>query len=534
MLTAWFNRQSIRLRIFIPFLLISLITSFLFTVYGFMQSNAAIVHEIDRRLLISALTMKLILPEDYFERVTGPGSIPETEHWHHTKNLETFLRHVGAKYLYALHRRDGRYYFVASADMTEPFWSEYRNPAPNIAEVEALNAVHISTTADPDYGLLRSVVLPHRDREGRRFIIGADIEASEVALLKRRAFLNFLTMGAISFGLAVLFSYLVSATITRPLALLSAFTRRLCAGGFSADIRLDPALIPDRADTGSENALLARDIHHMQDALADHIRQLEITRSAREQAESELRIAGQIQTTFLPPAWHPGRGGAAWDLAAFMKTAKQAGGDLYDYFALDGDRLCLAIGDVSGKGMPAALFMAITVALLRAAAKTVPDPVAIMSKINADIADRNDSCTFVTLFVGILNLRTGVLEYCNGGHNPARLKRADGTVLPMPVSANCVVGVMEKARFVSERMTLHPGELLLFYTDGVTEAVSADGGMFGEARLDQFLADLPMETPTEQVARGLTACLDAFADGCEQADDITLLALRWRQPERQP
>ena len=528
MLTRWFNRQSIRLRIFIPFLLISLITSFIFTLYGFLQSNSAIVSEIDRRLLISALTMQLILPADYFDRISAPGSIAEKEHWTHTRNLETFIKNVGAKYLYALYRQDGHYYFVASADMTVPFWTEYEKPAPNIYEVEKLKAVYISTTQDPDYGLLRSVVLPYTDRNGRTYIIGADIEASEVTLLKRRAFFNFLLMGSASFALAVLFSYVVSYTITKPIKALSEFTRRLCTGGFADTIRLSPEMVAAGATTRSENALLAVDINRMQDELAEHLRQLVLSQSARERAESELRIAGEIQTTFLPPPFAATQFGGAIQLHAFMKTAKQAGGDLYDYFSLDEDHLCIAIGDVSGKGMPAAIFMSVVVVLLRSAAKASRNPVDIVAKLNAELAERNESCTFVTLFVGILNVRTGTLSFCNGGHNPARIRHRDGTLLPMRVACNCVVGVMDQARFAGEQLTVQPGDLLYFYTDGVTEAISEAETFYGEERLDRLLLSLPVGATTQCVNDTIAADLDAFAGKREQADDITMLSLRYR------
>lgn len=528
MLMPWFNRQSIRLRIFIPFLLISLITSFIFTVYGFMQSNAAIVNEIDRRLLICSYTMRLILPEDYFDRITGPGSIAEQEHMDNTHDLEAFLNNVGAKYLYAIYRHEGRYYFVASADPTTPFWTEYENPAPNIFEVEKMKSVHISTTDDPDYGLLRSVVIPYRDRQGREYIIGADIEAAEVAALKRRAFINFLMMGSLSFALAVIFSYLVSFTITKPLALLSSFTRRLCDGGFANDIRLAPEIISSRDGTKSESTLLAFDINRMQDELATHIEQLKLTQSARERAESELRIAGQIQSTFLPPPFKPATFGGAIALHAFMKTAKQAGGDLYDYFQLDDDHLCFSIGDVSGKGMPAAIFMSIVVVLMRAAAKTTYDPAAMVAKINADLAEGNDSCTFVTLFVGVLNVRTGVLNFCNGGHNPARIRHVDGHLEAMDSACNCVVGVMDDATFKAEALVIKPGDLLYFYTDGVTEAIAEDDSFYGEERLDALLRSQPLDSTVAHVNQVVATDVETFAGRHEQADDITMLSLRYQ------
>lgn len=527
---AWYRRQSVRRKIFIPFFAITLLSSSLFTVYGFMQNTRAIVHEIDKRLLIAALTMEQLLPPNYFDRVKGPDSIGETEHWENTERLETFLENVGGTYLYALYRHEGRYYFVASAAMDTGYWVEYEKPAPNIFEIERNWAVNVSTTDDPEYGLLRSVVIPHTDSEGRRFIIGADIHAYEVEAMKRRAFLNFFLMGSASFLLAVLFSYAASCSITRPLTRLSNFTRRLVDSGFSSSIRLDESLFPDQNQTRAETAILAYDFEQMHRNLEEHIEQLKLTQSARERAESELRIAGRIQETFLPEPFDPKGFGGRVDLHAGMKTAKQAGGDLYDYFALDEHRLFFALGDVSGKGVPAAMFMSAVVVLLRSAAKQLQDPPEILRRVNEDLADRNESCTFVTLIIGVLDTRTGEVVYANGGHNPPRLLGADGAVSPVPVQTNMVVGAMAGRTFAREHLVLGPGEALFLYTDGVTEAMDEQEGFYGEPRMDHWLSSMPPGVSAEALVRGIGAEVATFSGAQEQADDITVMALRFRAP----
>ncbi len=529
-LLAWYRRQTVRRKIFLPFFAITLLSSTLFTVYGFLQNTRAIENEIDKRLLIAAYTMPQLLPENYFDRVQDPRSIPEAEHWANTRRLCTFLERVGGTYLYALHQVSNRYYFVASAATDTTYWAEYTNPAPNIYEVQKTWDINISTTPDPDWGLLRSVVMGHKDSSGRRFILGADIRASEVMALKRRAFLNFFMMGAASFLLAILFSYAASCSITRPLVRLSSFTRRLVESGFSASTRLDPALFPDGNRTGAETAVLAYDFDRMQANLAEHIEQLKLTQSARERAESELRIAGQIQETFLPGPFVPAEFGGRVQLHASMKTAKQAGGDLFDYFPLDDSHLFFAIGDVSGKGMPAAMFMSAVVVLLRASAKLLRDPSEILRRVNADLADRNESCTFVTLLVGVLDTRTGEVVYANGGHNPSRRLAADGSVSAVPVKTNVVVGVMEGKSFARETLVLRPGEALFLYTDGVTEAIDDAHALYGEERMDRRLSSLPPGASVQELLRSIAADVAAFSGSQDQADDITMLALRYEGP----
>ena len=525
-LQAWYRRQTVRRKIFIPFFAITLFSSTLFTLYGFIQNVRAIENEIDKRLLIAALTMPQLLPENYFDRVVAPDSIGADEHWANTRRLCAFLDNVGGTYLYALHQESNRYYFVASAATDTMYWAEYTNPAPNIYAVQKNWEVDISTTPDPDWGLLRSVVMGHKDSAGRRFSLGADIHAYEVAALKRRAFLNFFMMGFASFLLAVVFSYVASYTITQPLIRLSSFTRRLVEGGFSSSIRLDEALFPDGNQTKAETAILAFDFDRMQANLAEHLAQLKITQSARERAESELRIAGQIQETFLPGPLDPAVFGGRVQLHALMKTAKQAGGDLFDYFPLDDERLFFAIGDVSGKGMPAAMFMSAVVVLLRSAAKQWRDPAEILRRVNDDLAIRNESCTFVTLFAGIFDVRTGEVVFANGGHNPPRRRTAAGEISAVPAKTNMVVGAMGGRTFARETLALRPGEALILYTDGVTEAFDEADALYGEERMDRCLSALPAEAPAAEVVRGLVADVAAFSGAREQSDDITLLVLR--------
>ena len=533
-LLCWYRRRKVLWKIFIPFFAITLLSSTLFTVYGFFQNMRAIENEIDKRLLIAAMTMPQLLPEDYFDRVVAPDSIGADEHWANTRRLCTFLKNVGGTYLYALHQESNRYYFVASAATDTAYWVQYTNPAPNIYEVQKTWEPNISTTPDPDWGLLRSVVMGHKDAAGRRFILGADIHAYEVVALKRRAFLNFFIMGSASFLLAVVFSYVASYTITQPLIRLSNFTRRLVESDFSAATRLDPALFPDGNQTKAETAILAFDFDRMQSNLAEHIVQLKVTQSARERAESELRIAGQIQETFLPGPFDPAEVGGHVQLQAFMKTAKQAGGDLFDYFALDDAHLFFAIGDVSGKGMPAAMFMSAVVVLLRSAAKQWRDPAEILRRVNDDLAIRNESCTFVTLFAGILDVRTGETVFANGGHNPPRLRTAAGTVAAVPTKTNMVVGALDGRTFARESLTLRPGDTLVLYTDGVTEAFDEVDRLYGEERLDRRLAAQPADASAAEILQGVGADVAAFAGTREQSDDITMLVLRYEPAGTKP
>ena len=162
------------------------------------------------------------------------------------------------------------------------------------------------------------------------------------------------------------------------------------------------------------------------------------------------------------------------------------GGDFYDFFFIDDDHLCFAVGDVSGKGVPASLFMAVTKTLFKATAGNGGTPGEILARLNAEICRDNESCMFVTLFCGILNIRTGQVDYSNGGHNlPYYLHH--GGVSPLENAGGRALGVVEQSPYASGRMVLGPGEALLLYTDGVTEAMDPSETLYSDQRLEQFL-----------------------------------------------
>jgi phosphoserine phosphatase RsbU/P len=206
-----------------------------------------------------------------------------------------------------------------------------------------------------------------------------------------------------------------------------------------------------------------------------------------------------------------------------MRPAREVGGDFYDFFTIDGNRLVMVIGDVSGKGVPASLFMAMTRTVIRLVARQDDDLAAGIGRANALLSADNDSAMFVTLFYGVLDLASGRLTYCNCGHNPPQVLRGDGGSEGLPLTG-LPLGVLEEADYATRTVDLAPGDRLFLYTDGVTEANDAEGGEFGEARLSAALDALRDAAPSDMVD-GIVRRVDAFAAGAPQADDITCLAL---------
>jgi phosphoserine phosphatase RsbU/P len=225
----------------------------------------------------------------------------------------------------------------------------------------------------------------------------------------------------------------------------------------------------------------------------------------------------------LPPPLPATSCGGRIALHAAMRPAREVGGDFYDFFTIDGNRLVMVIGDVSGKGVPASLFMAMTRTVIRLVARQDDDLAAGIGRANALLSADNDSAMFVTLFYGVLDLASGRLTYCNCGHNPPQVLRGDGGSEGLPLTG-LPLGVLEEADYATRTVDLAPGDRLFLYTDGVTEANDAEGGEFGEARLSAALDALRDAAPSDMVD-GIVRRVDAFAAGAPQADDITCLAL---------
>jgi len=248
----------------------------------------------------------------------------------------------------------------------------------------------------------------------------------------------------------------------------------------------------------------------------------------KERLEEGLKLAHDIQMSMLPKTFPPFPERRDLDIFAAITPAKKVGGDFYDFFFLDENRLCFAIGDVSGKGVPAALFMAVVKTLFKAIAGRVQNPGEILSTVNREICRDNDSQMFTTLFCGILDTRTGEIRYSNGGHNPPyHLSRAG--VQQVPKTGGRVLGLLEETTYAGSRLVLGPGETLLLYTDGVTEALDPAEQFFSERRLESILTQITFASAREQIEH-LTREITLFAAGAEQADDITTLAIRFLGP----
>lgn len=248
---------------------------------------------------------------------------------------------------------------------------------------------------------------------------------------------------------------------------------------------------------------------------------------------SELKVASSIQMALIPKLYPAFPERKELDVCGFLKPAKSVGGDLYDYFVRD-NKLFFCIGDVSGKGIPASLFMTVIVALFRNISLRSEDPAEILSSLNGTLSQNNEYSMFCTMFLGVLDLKTGDLEYCNGGHNPPIIKRLTADVNPeinyMEVKRNLAVGLIEGFEFEGESTHLEPEEAIFLYTDGVTEAENNNHELFGEKATIEALAKARSnkKISAKDVIDQMYNSIEAHAHNTEQSDDITMLIVKYK------
>jgi Serine phosphatase RsbU, regulator of sigma subunit len=257
------------------------------------------------------------------------------------------------------------------------------------------------------------------------------------------------------------------------------------------------------------------------------IRKLQHTTSAKEQIESELRIARDIQMGMIPKIFPPFPEREEIDLYAVLHPAKEVGGDLYDYL-IENNTFHFVIGDVSGKGVPASLLMAVTRSLFRSVVLRVDAPAAVMHSLNASISENNESNMFVTLFIGALDLKTGHLRFCNAGHNPPVLINPKGECTCLDVLSNIPVGVMEGYAYQEQSLTLADSSTLVLYTDGVTEAENVHHNLYGEEPFLKILTRHSKDQPREMVDTVISNIKNFVGDN-EPSDDITLLIIKYEK-----
>ena len=385
----------------------------------------------------------------------------------------------------------------------------------------------ILITKNEEYGYLASAYVAILDSAGEPVALASvdvsmDMIDEQISDFVGLALL--ITCGVLLLAGALYYFY-IRRILIRPLGLLHQAARDLAEnqmddlGKFTLDIH-----------TGDEIEDLAGSFQYMTRELDEYIRNLAQVTSEKERIGAELHVATQIQADMLPRIFPPFPERGEFDIYATMTPAKEVGGDFYDFFLIDRDHLAVVIADVSGKGVPAALFMVIAKTLIKNHTQAGREPEEVFTVVNNQLCGNNEAGMFVTAFLGVLEISTGRFTYVNAGHNPPLVSLGGKAYDWLPVRRGFVLAGMEDIRYRQQEIVFQPGDSLLLYTDGVTEALDPRQELYSEKRLRDFMnSGVLTDRPLAEQLRLLHADIEAFAAGAEQADDITMLLLQIKQ-----
>lgn len=336
-----------------------------------------------------------------------------------------------------------------------------------------------------------------------------------------RVIVFFIAVLAVIILSGCIFGTLFARKLTEPIRTLTEEVAKLDGGNLDYRIRLR---------TGDEIEDLGHAFNGMTEQLQNYMENLASITAEKERIRTEIQVASHLQADMLPEAEGAFDDRDEFDLAASMTPAKGVGGDFYDFFLLDENRLALVMADVSGKGVPAALFMVVSRTLIRSRLMTVKnegDELAYMAEeINRSLCDNNKNGMFVTAWIGVLDITTGEVAYINAGHCRPLLRRKNGSCEYDDMLGGLVFAGMEDATYRQGSLRLRQGDTLLLYTDGVTEATSKQQQLYGEERLLRTIADTGSVTP-EELLQELWKDVDEFQKDAAQFDDITMLAVTY-------
>jgi len=352
-----------------------------------------------------------------------------------------------------------------------------------------------------DKGWLFSVYIPARE-------IFAEIEARNH---------RFSLIIGISFIFLLLMAYcLISRLVNRPLRKLTSEVAELGGGNLDKQIKI---LSKD------EIGMLASAFNKMTVDLKASIERSALQQAEKERIGAELNVAAKIQASMLPRTFPAFSDRPEFDIYAGMQPAREVGGDFYDFFLIDKDKLAVVMADVSGKGMPAALFMVIAKTLIKSNAQNGKSPKEVFEAVNNLLCENNEACMFVTAFLGYLDIPDGTFTFVNAGHNPPLLS-SGGRFEWLKTRSGFVLAGMEDMFYTQGEIIMQPGDELFLYTDGITEAENDSQELFGEPRLLDAVNKYP-DSPPKEFIMSLKREVDGFVRGAEQADDVTMLALRY-------
>ena len=377
---------------------------------------------------------------------------------------------------------------------------------------------------ESQYGYLTSSCLPIKDSAGETVaLLFVDTDMKIILSTLRRYVFNMMTMAVILLGIfSILHWYFTNKGLIKPLRLIEKNVMNFALN----NAQNDNTLVDIRSNDELEE--LAASINKMENDIAFYINDIRLITAEKERIGAELDVARRIQADMLPGLFPPYPDRKEFDIYASMTPAKEVGGDFYDFFFIDEDHIAMVIADVSGKGVPAALFMVIAKTLIKYRTITggTLSPAEILADVNNRLCERNEEGFFVTVWLGIVQISTGKGVAANAGHEHPVIKRGDGEYRYSIYKHSPAVAAMENISFKEHEFELAPGDRLFVYTDGVLEATNSDTVLFGDDRLLAALNAHP-DYDTENLLKNVKTEIDLFVGAAPQFDDITMLEFRY-------
>lgn len=529
-----FMRQlQIKEKIILLVFIVSALSTTAYTLKSIKDVEMLEKNKIRSTLTAIANGITNIVGDEFHERITDKNSIPAAEHYQNVIKLSNFAKNVKAYYVYTYVEKDGKIYFTSTSatddqikkNEYDTFFYEYGDiELDTLKKVIKENKVLYHEYKD-GYGNFGSVFIPFKTKNGKIYVAGADFSIDYIDEMVANARNELLLIGLYIFIVSMIVTYLMVGKLLKPLQQLAIYTKELIMKNFSLSPESQERLETFSEKMNDEVGNFSKTFLHMQKSLAQYLKELQETTAAKEKIQSELKIAHNIQMSMVPHDLPETQKRNLFDIKATMVPAKEVGGDLYDYFFIDNDRIGVTIADVSGKGVPAALFMAVTKTLIKSIAANNLTPAEVLANANIELCKDNDTVMFVTLFFGIFNIKTGELCYANAGHNPPVLFKNNGSAEYLKMDKGIALGVYDEAKFVDEKIMINCNDIFFAYTDGVTEAINKSLELFGEKRLLEKITEVSHKNIPDLVNKILKD-ISAFADGAEQADDITILTLK--------
>lgn len=524
--------QTLQGRILGLVALVTVVATVVSCVAAYQEQKETYLRGIDRALLAGAFGAREMFGDDFHLQVAEGERVDEAQDARNRLKISEFANGLGLQYVSGLVEVDGRFYYTVTsateadlaANNVDAHFGEYPDVTPELKQSFADGRIRYQEHQD-EWGSYRSAYVPFKlaHDDMRTYVFMADIPLDEIYAELRQTLTQIVLGGAVISLVTLLLSYLLASAVSKPMAQLA---QGICDMSQN-DFHLAPAARAQIESLGQasyrETRQLARSFLTMEARLQSYFVELEETAAEKQRIASDMSIARDIQMGLLRKAL-PQR--SEVDCFATVIPAKEVGGDFFDIICLDEDRVLLTVADVSGKGIPGALFMAVTKTLLDSSRATLSAPDAMLEFINERLAAENDALMFVTMFLGVLDIRNGELRYANAGHNPPYIVHRDGTLKTLDAPHGMALGISGEAMFPAHTVRLADGETLFLFSDGVTEALDVENALYGEERLEACLCE-----HVGQSAGALSATVidqvRAFAGAAPQADDITVLCVKY-------